>query len=184
MQEEVKKIKYTLLAPIGDGKQDVEDDLVTFLENIQNLFYFKYVPSREIINSALSLGVEDNGMSGGCEWEPFEITEKEYREVIDELKARDGFTFKDIPPEINSYDLWHLWVLSEHCGVPLDKQLEFKKQNDKLQAQYDKAVQDGDKEAAEDLYWEIRLLGGEEAEFTMPYLRKNWKKRDDDEEYK
>ncbi|MBD2306034.1 hypothetical protein H6G17_10970 [Chroococcidiopsis sp. FACHB-1243] len=57
----------------------------------------------------------DAGMSGGCSWKPFEITQQEYEELVLDLLTAPGTQFKilDAPQEIQTYSQWAEWKL-EH----------------------------------------------------------------------
>jgi len=45
----------------------------------------KQFPPIHILNEELMSGGADNGMSGGCFWKPFELSEDDYRELFDEM---------------------------------------------------------------------------------------------------
>jgi hypothetical protein len=58
------------------------------------LFHIPYLigfgkpfPSRDALNELLSEGFYDAGMSGGAEWEPFELSVDEYEEVLMAIKG-------------------------------------------------------------------------------------------------
>lgn len=46
---------------------------------------WKTVPPRHVLNEILRSGVSESGMSGGCEWQPFEITDEEHAELLKDL---------------------------------------------------------------------------------------------------
>lgn len=45
---------------------------------------FHVIPPFEPLNDLLQRGVQDAGMSGGCEWSQFQITREEYDELVEE----------------------------------------------------------------------------------------------------
>lgn len=45
----------------------------------------KQFPPFHILNEELMSGGSDLGMSGGCFWQPFSLSESEYRELADEM---------------------------------------------------------------------------------------------------
>jgi hypothetical protein len=51
------------------------------------------IPPRYVLNQLLALGKADAGMSGGCEWKPFELADEEYRELVDELLTKPDMNF-------------------------------------------------------------------------------------------
>jgi hypothetical protein len=48
---------------------------------------FKVIPPFHILNEILISGISEAGMSGGCQWSPFQISEKEYDELVEDLLA-------------------------------------------------------------------------------------------------
>jgi hypothetical protein len=46
------------------------------------------IPPRRVLNDVLTRGFSDAGMSGGCIWEPLEIDETEYSNLVEALQRR------------------------------------------------------------------------------------------------
>ena len=65
------------------------EELHRFLLDIPYLLYFGVVPSREAINEVLREGGGDGGMSPGASWQPFELSEDEYWEIIERWDRMD-----------------------------------------------------------------------------------------------
>jgi len=65
------------------------EELHRFLLDIPYLMYYGVVPSREAINEVLRTGGGDGGMSPGASWEPFELTEDDYWEVVERWDQMD-----------------------------------------------------------------------------------------------
>lgn len=61
------------------------------------IFWEKIIPPYKILNDLLNSGISDAGMSGGCEWEPFTITNEEYQELIEEFDLLPGTPDPSIP---------------------------------------------------------------------------------------
>ncbi len=80
-------------------------------------------PPLHVINEELKTGGSNLGMSGGCFWKPFEITESEYRELADEMLTSPRF---DLEYDL---DLEKLESLSKWCGAVLSKH-NFRKRGD------------------------------------------------------
>jgi hypothetical protein len=53
----------------------------------------------------------DAGMSGGCSWKPFEITQEEYEDLVLDLLTDPGSQFEvlDTPVEVETYMQWVEW---------------------------------------------------------------------------
>jgi hypothetical protein len=85
----MRSIKYNLLPPIspleyGEGPR-IQGTLVDLILAIPYLMHSDVIPSLAELNVVFRKGIRDAGMSGGCKWKPFEITEEEYKELIEEL---------------------------------------------------------------------------------------------------
>ena len=73
----MRTIRYEKLPGIGPGVLPVQGPLLQFMLDIPYFFAFRLIPTLEVLNDFLSRGGEDSGMSGGCRWEPFQITKEE-----------------------------------------------------------------------------------------------------------
>src|SRR6185437_6524952 len=65
------------------------EELHRFLLDIPYLMYHGVVPSRDAINEVLRRGGGDGGMSPGASWEPFELTEDDYWEIVERWDQMD-----------------------------------------------------------------------------------------------
>ena len=74
------------------------------------------IPPKAVLNEIFKSGTWDAGMSGGCEWKPFEIAEQEYDELVQALAARAEYRFVsdgDLA-EVKSLRQWRSKVLSKY----------------------------------------------------------------------
>jgi len=55
------------------------------------LKYYRVVPPIHILNELLALGIDEAGMSGGCEWKPFALSDEEYEDLAEELITSPEF---------------------------------------------------------------------------------------------
>jgi hypothetical protein len=69
------------------------------------------IPPLKIINEILTTGIDSAGMSGGCKWEPFQINEDIFKQLLAELTADDPNYFRFInPPEsVKTRSDWESW---------------------------------------------------------------------------
>jgi len=75
----VRRLRYTAFGP---GESPEEGTVADLLFAIPYLIGFGWpFPSHAQLNSLLRKGYADAGMSGGCEWEPFEMQVGEYDDV-------------------------------------------------------------------------------------------------------
>ena len=78
-------------------------------------------PQLLVVNDVFRRGIHDAGMSGGCSWRPFEITQSEWGEVAGALHARhaeDRCQFVEPPEWVQTFDDWSSWILIFKHGVP------------------------------------------------------------------
>jgi len=65
------------------------------------------VPPLAVLNDVFRSGARDAGMSGACEWKPFEIDETDYRSLVDELVTMPGYDFvEDLTLESRAAKDW------------------------------------------------------------------------------
>jgi hypothetical protein len=74
------------------------------------------IPPLHILNEILISGISEAGMSGGCQWEAFQISEMEYLELVEDLMTLpDAHLSVDVESK-GAGDLksWTNRVMSEH----------------------------------------------------------------------
>ena len=79
--------------------------LYRFILDIPDALYFSIVPGRNALNEVLRSGEAGGGMGTGLYWDPFEVSEEEYKEVAEHWRTFDlrkvwKFRVEDIP-ELN-----------------------------------------------------------------------------------
>lgn len=118
----MKKFKYHLLSGAGNritSKQGVLKDLlldIPFLITPET----RLLPPLHIINDVLNAGIMDLGSIGGCKWEPFQIEEKDFIDILKKLGTINDAIYKFVvPPDwVKNFSDWSIWRM-EHCfGVP------------------------------------------------------------------
>lgn len=92
-----------------------------------------WVPPRVVLNSLFRTGSMDAGMSGGSQWEPFEIDEPEYNELVAALADHGYEPLPAEPPGwVAGTTDWRIWQDELRDGVP-------SKEHRRLQARVDEA---------------------------------------------
>jgi hypothetical protein len=178
--DSVRRISYTILPPIGPDELEEEGSLLEFLLNLPHLFYFGYVPSLEVINSFLAEGVDDAGMSGGCRWEPFQITPADYEEVIERLKniANPSHKFVQVPDYVINKLEWFAWVMHEEIGIPFKEHLQLMIEEETYQKLHRQACVAGDHQRVEELHWLWYEAAKKLQAFSDVYMERYLKDKD------
>ena len=137
-----------------------------------------YVPPLKVVNLFLEGGLRDAGMSGGCEWEPFEIDISEYEEVLEILRTkerRNGKSYDEsiIHIELNSKQAWYSKVLEFKYGIPFEKHLEMSLRVEALQSKSREASNTDDEELKSKSHLEWYYAANELVEFEDQYMNKN-----------
>ncbi len=94
-----------------------DDFLVHYSPRLaMSVSFIKQFPPRHILNEELLSGGSDQGMSGGCYWKPFEITEEEYNEVREEMLTSPSHDLEYDPglEDRKTINKWCGAVLSHH----------------------------------------------------------------------
>ncbi len=115
------QVKVKILPAVGkaDGSWEIvemSDFLLFHAPGLRmHVHICKQFPPLHILNEELRSGGSDQGMSGGCYWKPFELSEEEYNLLRDEMLTN---------PELDiEYDqsLEEKTTLKKWCGSVLSK---------------------------------------------------------------
>jgi hypothetical protein len=97
------------------------------LRHIPYLLLRGFIPPLAVLNEVLRSGRVDAGMSGAVAWKRFELTEDEFRDVVDELAegSGDGRTYRHEPaPDwVLTRDDWSVWLSHRTDGIPVEENL-------------------------------------------------------------
>jgi hypothetical protein len=88
------EIKYKI-CPIGSRGVWKRGSLKELLQDIPYALGpdDSVLPTRDELNRVLAEGSRDAGMSGCCDWAPFQVSEEEYDELTLELLTEPGTRF-------------------------------------------------------------------------------------------
>lgn len=99
-----------------------EAPLSAFLFDIPNLGACGVFPPLHLLNQRLRSGGGDGGMSPGASWEPFEITEAEYKAILNQVLNPDLKQLKHfsryswqrfiLDPAFDGYQDYWQWFLA------------------------------------------------------------------------
>lgn len=135
-----------------------------------------YIPPLNIINLFLASGIDEAGMSGGAEWEPFTIDKKEYDEILARLKHRtyhgsELYNLSLIEEAINTKNEWFVKVMEHKHGIPFARHLELMEREQSLLHQSTEAYDQGNKELGESLHIQWYQSANELNDFCDEYYK-------------
>ena len=106
----MRKIKYKLIPDVAGSFLEKEEPLSAFVRDIHGVFVNKNIPPLTILNEALAGGYSPRE----AEWEPFEISETEYKELVNDLLANPSDMYKHYqePNDIKTFSQWLNWLQS------------------------------------------------------------------------
>jgi hypothetical protein len=110
-------------------------------------------------------------MSGGCEWEPFELGVDEYHEVVSELlkRRRKGYQSVEVPEWVQSFSDWVIWQQEYQSGIPALEQRGLYQDYERARQAYVQAQQTGQIDELEELYQQQRVAWSSLATFLRHY---------------
>ena len=102
----MRTLRYDNLHPLGHFPMPTEGTVTDLLFDLPYFIGFgSPFPTREQLNSLLRKGYKDEGMSGGCEWEPFELSADEYAEVARAIEQDRRLAERPVP-SLRGSDKW------------------------------------------------------------------------------
>ena len=166
----MRKLEYQELPAMGPGSVTKKGSLKNLLFAIP---YFlvpdELIPPLEVVNSVLRTGVSDAGMSGGCRWQPLEISAAEYEELVAAL-VTDGLKTVDSPGWVKTRDDWQIWVMQIRNSVPVEEHRRLTDEYNRLDHAQKEARARGDIELADDLFVQSVRAGNRLADFVMAHI--------------
>lgn len=170
----MRNIIYRYLPPIGSGgaSDSVTRSLADFVEELPYFLALKMTPPLEVMNEAFSEGELDAGMSGGCTWKPFAITQEEYEELALELRNR-GIRIVETPAWVKNRADWRIWTFELEFGIPADEHYRLWREDEKWAKLKKRAQEEGDEEKTIEYHLKGLKAGERLANFVNPYLRRS-----------
>src|ERR1044072_663246 len=110
-------IDYELLPAMGPGTTKKRGSLAELVHDIPYFITNGLIPPPIVLESVLREGVVDAGMSGGCRWQPFDMTAAQYEEIVRELE-RSGLVRAETPDWVATRSDWTAWMMEHRNSVP------------------------------------------------------------------
>jgi hypothetical protein len=110
----MRQVTYTLVpdsgAAVGTGWTPKTAPLDEFLLDAQDILYHQNIPPLDILNQMLNRGYAIRT----AEWEPFEIDEEEYEEVVAALVQDEARQLRRYSPpsDCSTPEQWQEWLAS------------------------------------------------------------------------
>jgi hypothetical protein len=174
----MKDITYRYLPPVGprEPSDPVTKPLADFVQDIPYFLTFDLIPPLAVTNEEFQAGEDDAGMSGGCVWEPFSISEEEYGELVQELLSR-GLRYAEPPAWVQDKTDWHIWKFEFEVGIPADEHYRLWREDDKWAKLTKQAAEEGDEERVLEYHLKGIEAGQQLADFVSSYIREYHQKK-------
>jgi hypothetical protein len=168
----LRPVRYTL-SGMGGYEERIDGDLGSLLREIPYLLINRLLPPRRVVNAILAQGFAEAGMSGGCDWEPFEIDEAEWEALRAALAADpdEPVEYVESPAWVKTPSDWHVWVMEYGFGVPAEEHRRLARAYEEIDARVRAARRSGDDAKVLELYAEHAAAGDALAEFLKRTLR-------------
>ena len=170
----MQSIKYVVLGGVG-GEFERQGTVADLLMAVPYLLMSRIIPPLPVTNDLLMRGRVDAGMSGGCRWDPFQLTEAEWGELVEHLKSLpDDKACEFVPPAdwVENIDDWQVWIMIFRHGFPAQYR-ELEREARMLESARKKAVQDGNQELTLELHLRVIEVGNRIAEMAMEANQRN-----------
>ena len=175
----MKTLQYVVLGGMG-GEFPKQGTVADLLSEIPYLLTARIIPPLHVVNDLLAKGVDDAGMSGGCEWDPFQITQSEWEELVEHLKSLpEACEFVQPPDWVESVEDWQAWIMIHKYGFPEEFRVVEREVRD-LEHARKKALSEGNEELVLELH--LRVIEADEklSQLVMDHRDKSAKSAGDD----
>ncbi|MCG8058533.1 MAG: hypothetical protein JAZ17_13730 [Candidatus Thiodiazotropha endolucinida] len=164
----MKKLAYTILT-VGEAIE-ATGSVADLLREIP--YFLTYgIPNQRVINSVLRKGIIDSGMSGGVEWEPFEIDEREFSEVVSSL-SDSGSEILSLPQWVATEDDLLVWIYEKEHGVPAKEHKQLQDACRNTEFEISRVEDQGEDELVESLH--LRYI--DESNALVEFIDKHMKR--------
>jgi hypothetical protein len=172
----MRNVSFSVLGGVG-GSTEKQGTVADLLDAIPYFLSAQLIPPLLVVNDLLRKGIRDAGMSGGCMWEPFEITQSEWADLANNLKALTSgkeCRFVEPPEWVKTIDDWNAWIMIFKYGYP-EEFRDIEKECRDLERARKQATKDGNTDLAEALRVRAIKADIKLAQFAMKHHRKKKK---------
>ncbi len=172
----MKTVQYTIGPQMGQPKPyNTSGSLTVFLSECIGVIENKLIPPFQILNQILKSGAD---LNRNCQWQPFELDEQDYRELVLDLLISPASCYEQVTPAdwVSTPKDWYYWCCEYRVGIPAQKHRELLEESEMWSKKARQASEEGSKELAESYHWKSILAGQQLMDLVMPYFEKNLSK--------
>ena len=169
----MRTISYTVLGGMG-GEFPADGTVADLLLEIPYLLTARIVPPLHVVNDLLAKGLDDAGMSGGCEWKPLQITQSEWEELASHLTSLpddEACEFVQPPEWVQTVEDWQAWIMIHKYGFPDEFRVIEREVRD-LENARKKALNEGNEDLVLELHLRVIEAGERLSELVMSHRNK------------
>jgi hypothetical protein len=169
----MRTVNYVVLGGMG-GEFPKQGTVADLLSAIPYLLTARIIPPRHVVNDLLARGRDSAGMSGGCEWEAFQIAESEWEDLASDLRSLpDGEACEFVrPPQwVENVDDWQAWIMIHKYGMPEEFRAVEREVRD-LEHARKKAQDEGNEDLVLELHLRVIEAGGRLSQLVMDHRAK------------
>jgi hypothetical protein len=170
----MRVLEYVVLHSVGGGETAAQGTVVQLLLDIPYLIVGGFIPPLPVLNEVVGRGIADAGMSGGCRWEPFRLSDAEFAEVVAELSTRGGkrgetLRFDPPPPWADTQRSWGVWLAYRLHSIPVDENLRLSRAMQQVTESMERAAKEGDEVSRVKHLVELSRLAGAWSDFVQKH---------------
>jgi hypothetical protein len=119
--QQLRRVTYDVTGRDGGRLKSESGDILSLLLQCPFFFIARIIPPMSVVNHFLTSAAADQSVSGGnCRWEPFQLDDVEYRDLVNAL-TRQGFKKVITPRWVRTHRDWLTWCREIVWGVPVAK---------------------------------------------------------------
>ena len=177
----MKTVSYVVLGGVG-GEFPETGTVADLLQAIPYLLIAQIVPPLHVVNDVLAKGSRNSGMSGGCEWKPFQLSQAEWEELSRHLQSEpddSSFQFVQPPDWVVTVEDWQSWIMIHRYGFPEEFRVLEREVRDLEQART-QAMQEGNQDLVEELHLRVIEAGEKLSQLVMNHRQRTNRPGGDD----
>jgi hypothetical protein len=171
---DMRVLEYVVLPGVGGEETALRGTVAQLLLDIPYLIVGGLIPPLPVLNQVLDRGSADAGMSGGCRWEPFSLSEPEFAELVAELSTRGGkrgesLRFDAPPGWVDTQRSWGVWLAYRLHSIPVDENLRLSQAMQRVTEAMERAAKEGDEVSRVEHLVELSRLAGQWSDFVQKH---------------